>query len=259
MKINEDVKAKGNKYVRAPKKVEVPWMGDGQSKKNPFNKSIRVDTLEPKRAGTLINYQQSLEKRVHANTFVNPHSPPCPDFFTVQRHEYISSDVTDTITVEDCECIFGEQIENESDYEEEKVEKFTVYKLTHEIQNNFLIMQSLEKATMEEIRAREVILKPAKRKSNKTLALDLDDTLIHMINPRLVYSHFNVCHSSAQTVLYKDIDSPTFNSIKVLIRPYALKLLEELAEIYEIVVIVYVSISSLQQDRNTMLMLFWNC
>jgi len=256
MKINEDVKAKQSKYMRAPKKVEVPWMGDEQSKKNPFKKPIRVDTLEPKRAGTLINYQQSREKLLHASTFVNSQSPRRPDFFTVQRHEYISSDVTDTVTVEDCECIFGEQVESESDYEEEKIEKFTVYKLTHEIQNNFLIMQSLEKATMEEIKIREVILKPAKRKSNKTLVLDLDDTLIHMINPRFTYSHLNVCHSSAQTVLYKDIDSPTFTSIKVLIRPYALKLLEELSEIYEIVVIVYVSISFLQQDRNIMRMPF---
>jgi hypothetical protein len=239
MEINKDLKTNVSKYIRVPKKVEVPFMGDMQSRKNPFSKPVRYDTLKPKHTGTLINCQNSCGKRVHANTFVNPQSPPCPEFFVVQRHEDISVDVTDTVTVDYCEWIFEEQIEDESDYENGQSNKLIPYELILEIQHNFSIMESLEKATLKEIKVREVVLKPVKRKSNKTLALDLDDTLIHMINPKFGYSYLNVCHSSAQIVLYKDIDTLSLNSIKVLIRPYALKLLEELAEIYEIVVIVY--------------------
>eukprot|EP00826_Nyctotherus_ovalis_P061295 TRINITY_DN8706_c0_g1_i1.p3 TRINITY_DN8706_c0_g1~~TRINITY_DN8706_c0_g1_i1.p3 ORF type:complete len:104 (+),score=1.52 TRINITY_DN8706_c0_g1_i1:553-864(+) len=102
-------------------------------------------------------------------------------------------------------------------------------------------MRFLSRATPEEIKAREVDLEPAERKSNKTLVLDLDDTLIHMINPKFKYSNMNVCHASARTVIYKDQDTPTFNSTKIIIRPHALKLLRELSQLYEIVVLSHLN------------------
>lgn len=156
----------------------------------------------------------------------------------MQRHVSLISEVSDTVTEDDCDWAFDSQIEDdEKSCEEQEMKEFAKCELTREVQYNFTIMRLLNKATLEEIKAREVDLELVERKSNKTLVLDLDDTLIHMINPKFKYSSMNVCHASARTVIYKDQDTPTFNSIKIIIRPYALKLLEELSQLYEIVVL----------------------
>jgi hypothetical protein len=239
MEINSKKQTK-SKYIRAPIRIEVPHMEDMQSRKNPFKKSSQNKTLKSKRSGTLVDYQVSSEGRVHAKTFITSQGPLCPTFLVVQRHETLISDTIDSISEDDCEWIFDEQVKpgSEESQEELKMEEYGKYEMTREIQYNFNIMRFLNKPTLEEVKAREVELGLAKTKRSKVLALDLDETLIHMMSPRLEYSTMNVCYGSAQTVLFKDPESQTFNSIKVIIRPHALKLLKELSLIYEIVVLL---------------------
>ena len=76
----------------------------------------------------------------------------------------------------------------------------------------------------------------SKRSTNKTLLLDLDDTLVHTINTNFDYSMVNIDYNRAKTVIYKDDNSLNFTAIKVIVRPYAVKFLEELSKIYEIIV-----------------------
>jgi len=235
MKSNEQGKSK---YIRAPIRIDVPYMEDMQSRKNPFNRSSQPKTLEPKRSGTLIGCRTSSEKRVHVKSFIVPQIYSCPTFLIAQRHDTLISDVTDSISEEDCEWALDERVEpnNRGSYEELKTEKYGRYEMTREIQHNFSIMRFLDRPTLEEVKKREVELEPLGIKNNKVLALDLDETLMHTINPRFEFSNTNVCYRAAQTVLFKDPESQTLNSVKVIIRPYALRLLEELSQLYEIVV-----------------------
>lgn len=237
MEIKTNVRHKKiSKYIRAPKNVVIPCMGDMQSNKNPFNKSTRQEARTIKSTGALINYHKSEEARRHSNTFVDPRGPPCPDFVSVQRHESMSPEVSDSVTADDCDWIIEEQLDDEDNYGELKIVIIQPYELTFEIQHNFSIMESLGKPTLDEIEARGITLPPIKKMTNKTLLLDIDDTLIHTINPKFNYSAMNVKHTTAETVLYKDQETLDFITMRVLIRPYALKLLEELSSIYEIVV-----------------------
>lgn len=253
IKSNEQVEKVG-KYIRAPIKIEVPCMDDLQSRKNPFSRPARPDTLNPRRTGSLVNCKK--EDKVHAKTFVRPGSPSCPVTANERRHDTLTSEVSESISENDYEWVLDERIEDSiaESYEELKIEEYGRYELTREIQRNFTIMRLLNKATLEEIKAREVELEPVEKRSNKTLALDLDETLIHMVNPKFEYSSMSMSYGSAQSVLYKDPETLTFNSIKVIIRPHAVRLLKELSEIYEIVVsLAEYSSRYSQQDRSVTL------
>ena len=102
-------------------------------------------------------------------------------------------------------------------------------------------MRHIGEATPEEIIEREIVLKPSNKKSGKTLILDLDDTLIHTINPLFDYSALNISYGRAQTVMYKNNEGPSFETIKVIIRPHALKFITELSSLYEIIVFYHYS------------------
>eukprot|EP00826_Nyctotherus_ovalis_P057427 TRINITY_DN7846_c0_g1_i20.p1 TRINITY_DN7846_c0_g1~~TRINITY_DN7846_c0_g1_i20.p1 ORF type:complete len:187 (+),score=24.91 TRINITY_DN7846_c0_g1_i20:92-652(+) len=64
----------------------------------------------------------------------------------------------------------------------------------------------------------------------------MDDTLIHTLVPMFNYSKINVDYENAKTVVYEDSASSTLFSVQVIIRPYAIQLLQELSIIYEIVI-----------------------
>ena len=91
-------------------------------------------------------------------------------------------------------------------------------------------------STSEEIQARITMLPDLKSKklSNKVLFLDMDDTLIHSIKPgeKLV----NIAEKFIHTIQYFEPGNPNIVDMKVIIRPFAIRFIEEMSSIYEIVV-----------------------
>ena len=108
--------------------------------------------------------------------------------------------------------------------------------MTPEVEYNFNLMRKLDSTSTEEIKTKSVELSSrSKHSSNKTLILDMDETLIHSVKSYLDYSKLNVTVDEARTLTYRDNDF-TFKNFKVFIRPHAIRLLKELSELYEIIV-----------------------
>lgn len=125
---------------------------------------------------------------------------------------------------------------SDSEHTPEPFSKYTI-ELTKEVQHNFQQIQKGSVATSAEVASREVFLSTAKSVlKKKTLILDLDDTLIHTINPNFNYATLQITHSNPKTLLYQDLTTSDVYSISVVIRPYAIQLLRDLSEIYEIVI-----------------------
>ena len=107
--------------------------------------------------------------------------------------------------------------------------------LTKEVEHYFSQMSQIELATAEEINLRKVTLKPRKELFKKTLILDMDDTLIHTINPIVNYAELGVVFGEIKSTFFQSPEDGAF-LIKFAIRPYALQLLQEMSKIYEIIV-----------------------
>lgn len=108
-----------------------------------------------------------------------------------------------------------------------------------EIRQNFQVMSTIVAATADEVKAKLIVLPPKGlegKLTKKTLLLDLDETLIHTINPKNNYNLINVKQENCKTLFLKDPSNTMVCSIKVSIRPYAMKLLQEMSSIYEVVV-----------------------
>ena len=127
--------------------------------------------------------------------------------------------------------------------------------LTEELQSYFKVMSSLEPVKDEEIQVRKVGLKNSVKPkySDKTLILDLDDTLAHTLLPNVNYSTWMFSESEIKNTSYIDAKSGLSEKLKVVIRPCAIDMLKQLYELYEIV--VNASIRFLQQLRESMQML----
>lgn len=240
MEIRNNIEKKNN-YVRKPLNFSVPIMEDKQFRMNPFKKPSRRATFNKDETGTLAENHNLNNAKLRSLTVLDKKKPPMvhPDFATIQKHITVISEISESITEDQCEWIFEDILHTESEVnnEEFKESEEIKYELTKEILHNFNNMKSINSATLDEIRIREVTLKSSIKKSDKTLILDLDDTLVHTINPFFDYASINVFQTHAQSVIYNHDDESVFNNIKVIIRPYAIKLLEELSQLYEIIVI----------------------
>ena len=265
-------------YTKKPLLIAVPHLGDLQSRKNPFNSSQHLSTFFPTKSQTLLTLNEVVAAKFRANTVCNlkkmeyvrsqSSQVPIPARLTTEMSESITEDSCDWIVESE-----PEKAEDESDSLDEEIkrgekpaldEKVAPLraKMNREIEHNFMVMRSLIPATTEEVEVRKVKLDSyPEATSGKTLLLDLDDTLIHTINPSFNYSAMDVTHSTYHNVMYKDTEDSSFYSIKVVVRPHAIRLLKELSSIYEIAVIlvtIYInshnvtnSINrSLQQLRN---------
>ena len=198
---------------------------------------------------------------MHSRTmFPAPHQK-CPkaDLIKVQEPSQQFTEVCDTVTESSCSWFTeGDQdtephkdgyCEDHKNTESEKapsdtaqcVRAITSYNVTfsREVEHNFAILRKLLLATPEEVALKMLPLSNSEtigRTSKKTLFLDLDDTLVHTINPYFDYTSLNVAHTDVKTVLYQDSTTSEIFSIKVVVRPYAVQFLRELSSVYEIVV-----------------------
>lgn len=104
----------------------------------------------------------------------------------------------------------------------------------------------------EEIRKKLTLLPFfPKVESSKTLLLDLDETLIHVIDPKINYVSMNIPIATAKDIIFEDKLKNKCYPMKFFIRPFAIKMLRELSKIYEIAVMFHgkIYIRFLQQDR----------
>jgi hypothetical protein len=247
-------------YVRKPINITVPMLGDLQARKNPFNKQLKAETLKDSERLKLLTARETKASILHSRTLSNFQYKPYTRLLSmqVQQPTQLITETSDSV-VEDSSCWMTES-ESDSDDSyapsiEETKEKIDKDNLPHpsvkskqtlksahlskEVEHNFAQIQKLTLATQEEIALKEVFLSYDSkygRISNKTLVLDLDDTLIHTINPNFNYATINISHSNFKTVLYQDKETSNIYSVKVVVRPYAIQLLEELAPIFEIIV-----------------------
>lgn len=75
-----------------------------------------------------------------------------------------------------------------------------------------------------------------KVQTNKTLLLDLDETLVHVIQEFIDYSSVKINTKGLKSVFFKHPITGAINILKGAVRPFASKLIEELGNIYEIIV-----------------------
>eukprot|EP00826_Nyctotherus_ovalis_P032133 TRINITY_DN2594_c0_g2_i3.p1 TRINITY_DN2594_c0_g2~~TRINITY_DN2594_c0_g2_i3.p1 ORF type:complete len:340 (-),score=62.19 TRINITY_DN2594_c0_g2_i3:46-1065(-) len=103
--------------------------------------------------------------------------------------------------------------------------------LNREVAFSFHAIRMMPLVFPRELAMRRVRLNAKPRgSSGKTLILDLDDTLVHVLFPRFEYTNIN--SKNLKVAAYEEIK----RILKVVIRPYAIKLLQELSEIYEIII-----------------------
>lgn len=113
--------------------------------------------------------------------------------------------------------------------------------MTKEVELNFKQIINIPKINLDDIDCRKVLL-PCKTLKKHTLFLDLDETLIHSIDSKFNYESINVNllkikKENINVLCCKDSIKMKTIVIKVLIRPFAIELLQELSKLYEIVVI----------------------
>jgi hypothetical protein len=114
--------------------------------------------------------------------------------------------------------------------------------ITEEIEKHFEMMKDMTKQLKvgeHEISSREIniIGKSINLKSNKTLFLDMDDTLMHTYDTQLYnYAECEIDHHSKHVIVYSDYKEFMSDSITIIMRPYLQHMLRSLAPFYQIIV-----------------------
>lgn len=255
-------------FVKKSLHFTLPSLDNMHERKNPFNKTLKLGTMRP----GMVSPRGSPEPPiVHAQTMLSPAKTFSPRVFSSQVPQPISplTEVSDSIVNTLSSWLSDSESDGESELNfsgEESVSSskasiaqphpspgiYYTVPLSKEVEFNFRQLQHLPSVTPGEILARSLRL-PDKclkdKRSNKTLLLDLDDTLIHTIDPNFNYAAKGVTHTGFRNLLYHDNASGQIYSIKVLVRPYAQQLLKELSSIYEIVVSLPPMLTSLDLHR----------
>lgn len=206
-------------YIKKPLKHSIPHLNNMQASKNPFHKSSF--TLSLTKSSTINTDHRSFPEYTPA--------PELPSWPRPVSERVSKPGVQEDLSLDDDWEHFGETaVANDC---------FAEKGLSQEVMFHFSAMRALPVTEVKEVEKRTVELgKKPKGSSGKTLVLDMDDTLIHTLVPLFNYSRINVDHENAKTVIYEDSASSTLFSAKVIIRPYAIQLLQELSIIYEIVI-----------------------
>ena len=108
--------------------------------------------------------------------------------------------------------------------------------MSNEVISNFNVIEKIDGVTMMDILRRKVILTfPKGRKTEKTLLLDMDETLIHTLNPMI---HYPKCieMSKIHSLTFNDPVTCTHEKIDIVIRPYAIELLQQMHPLCEIII-----------------------
>ena len=108
--------------------------------------------------------------------------------------------------------------------------------ISNEVINNFNVMEKIDQVTQNDILRRKVTLTfPDGRKTDKTLLFDLDETLIHTINPLLQYPK-NIHMGKVHTLYFIDSVTSKQEKIDIIVRPHAIELLQQMHPLCEIII-----------------------
>lgn len=226
-----------SKYTRKPLNVSVPTLGDMQFSKNPFNKFFQPSNCTQRKVNCTINFHaDNTLKASKSSRFYRSPTMPKPESIKIQENTGLLMEVEEGTDEEKCGWITESTKEEENILEELKACDYAAT-ITPEVEHNFNIIQHLDEVDMDEIMMKFMKLnRKTENLKDKTLVLDLDDTLIHTINPFFNYPTMNSIYKEAKIVTYKNIETSELVKIHVLIRPHAIRLLKELSQLYEIVV-----------------------
>jgi hypothetical protein len=162
------------------------------------------------------------------------------DMIKVQKPSAFSNEPPSPISDDENKIINGKEEKKGVNHDtpsfpEDEEDKYKA-KLTKEIEHYFRELPNIGFIAMEEVVNKFTKLPERKGTNKKTLLLDLDDTLVHTIDPKLNYKTIQINSLDVKNSMYHDPYLNSIISIKVIIRPYAIKFLQELKSFYEIVV-----------------------
>ncbi len=249
-------------FVRKSLQFTLPSLGNMQERKNPFSKMLKLGTFRPGTVGapkgreTPIGHSLTMFKPEHkALPHVVPQQVPHPAPPLTDVSDSILYTLTSWLSDsdEDSEVELSSltiQSGEESQVSIRSSRKIVAPKLpvpggyytvplSKEVEYNFKQLPHVPTVLPSEIAVRTLKLADnalKSKSSNKTLVLDLDDTLIHTIDPNFNYAAKGVKHYNFKNLLYQDAATGQIYPIKVLVRPYAIQLLNELSSIFEMVV-----------------------
>ena len=106
------------------------------------------------------------------------------------------------------------------------------------IAEQFRINASLPPVTPEMIAKLAVKIPPSKNKklTDKTLVLDLDNTLVYVMTAQAFDSKKIFKDADVRSAKYIDTKKGTTMKLKVIIRPYAIEMIKQLTSYYEILI-----------------------
>eukprot|EP00826_Nyctotherus_ovalis_P066965 TRINITY_DN9960_c0_g3_i2.p1 TRINITY_DN9960_c0_g3~~TRINITY_DN9960_c0_g3_i2.p1 ORF type:complete len:238 (-),score=70.05 TRINITY_DN9960_c0_g3_i2:79-792(-) len=106
------------------------------------------------------------------------------------------------------------------------------------IAEQFRLTASLPPATPEVLAKLSVKLPPPKSKklTNKTLVLDLDNTLVYVMSAQAYEAKKSFKDTDVRSAKYIDPKKGIAIELKIIIRPYAIEMLKQLTGYYEIVI-----------------------
>lgn len=218
-------------YVKRPFKHNLPRSDDVHSKKNPFRKSSQDSIFQLSKSSTMSTFNKSLHE---CSNIILTTEVPSPQRAEPVRIPLPSNDVEEIEEpLTDDEVEEKEETSAATKFKTETTKSYN-FQLTREVAFHFNTMRSMPFTLSEEIALRSIQLQKTSKK--KTLVLDMDDTLVHTLVPTFDYSKLEVDYRSAKTVMYRDDMTSALHTIKVIIRPYAVKLLQELSRVYEVVI-----------------------
>lgn len=254
-------------YIRKPLKFVIPHFEDFQSNKNPFfhsfkahsmicqvsqkckNKTEGNSNLEIHTAYTIstnFTRQQIKTARLEKTLPIVPDKGDCvslqTEWITESDWEMLTESVEEAFAIQTIES-------NNNSNEGQNVNNIELDSKRYAIENspevnfNFERLLKSPYISKTEINMKGIFLPNSarlKKLSNKTLLLDMDDTLIHAINKSFDYKKIGIVHNNIKTFQIEDIYTHENREIRFVIRPYAIEFLKQLSLIYEIVVLIFI-------------------
>lgn len=221
-------------FIIVPHDIFVPALEDKQSKKNPFRKCNKSITFTP-----------AVKKVPHSrytDTTLNVFKIQFGSNLTMARaRPELVKAVSNKGSLPEIEAegpydCTADVVKKEGVLDELRASDYRAT-MSQEMEFNFSVLRHFERVEMWEVRKKAIRLGPRpQRSTDKTLVLDLDDTLIHTFSPSFDYSNFDVDRKAVQAVTC--VDPARLNTIdmKVVVRPYATQFLKKLSKAYEIII-----------------------
>lgn len=233
---NDDIEKQTKEivYLKKPLKIKLPLADKDQSIKNPFAQSFKRSMTKQKESNFT---PQLLSPRM--NSVSLPRTSSTERRATATLEKVAKPSLFNSEPVEEDESSIKEEGKKSLS------ENSPMYKIdmTQEVISNFDEIEKIKFISIDEVNKKSVDLPELKKKklSDKMLLLDLDDTLAHTINDRFDYSSVDISYKEVRKTMYYDQIVSCMTLIKVIIRPYAIKFLEEISKYYEVVVVLYIT------------------